>query len=155
MEALGEVGKSMKPKHFLNQIESHRVTDAIAKVESRTSGEVRVMISHKKRVDDVFKMATREFSRLKMMNTKERNAVLIFVVPLCHSFAVIGDEGVHRKCGDFFWTETAEIISQEFKKGRFTEGLVRGIEKVGEALIAHFPHKKNNQSEISNKVVES
>ncbi len=144
----------MKPKHFLNQIESKQGTDAIAKVESKTSGEIRVMITHQKKIHHILEMATREFFRLKMTHTKERNAVLIFVAPWLRSFAVIGDEGVHQKCGDSFWKEIADVISQEFKQGRFTEGLVQGIKKIGNILMAHFPLEKSNQNEIPNKIVD-
>jgi uncharacterized membrane protein len=30
-------------------------------------------------------------------------------------------------------------MSAHFRKGEFTEGLVRGIEEAGEQLAAHFP----------------
>ena len=49
-----------------------------------------------------------------------RNGVLIFVAPRSRRFAIIGDQGVHEKCGESFWQELADAMSQFFKKGDFT-----------------------------------
>jgi uncharacterized membrane protein len=38
-----------------------------------------------------------------MQKTRDRNAVLIFVAPRAHKYAVVGDVGVHEKCGEEFW----------------------------------------------------
>ena len=35
-----------------------------------------------------------------MHKTRERNAVLIFVAPRAHKFAVVGDKAIHEKCGE-------------------------------------------------------
>jgi uncharacterized membrane protein len=61
------------------------------------------------------------------------------VAPRSRNFAVIGDSGVHEKCGDAFWSDLAEAMSGHFKRGEFTEGVVHGIERAGELLARTFP----------------
>ncbi|MEI9960475.1 MAG: hypothetical protein WDM76_04875 [Limisphaerales bacterium] len=46
---------------------------------------------------DSVAVAQKEFIRLGMAKSPERNGVLIFVAPRTHKFAVIGDVGVHAK----------------------------------------------------------
>jgi uncharacterized membrane protein len=74
-----------------------------------------------------------------MTQSPERNGVLIFVAPRTHKFAVIGDEGVHAKCGDEFWRELAKVMTDYFRKSEFAEGIIHGIRKAGELLAEHFP----------------
>jgi uncharacterized membrane protein len=89
---------------------------AVAAAEKRTSGEVRVFISRRRlRGRDVSACASAEFHRLDMDTTDDRNAVLFYVVPRDHMFAVIGDDAVHAKCGQSFWDETAKALEKDFK----------------------------------------
>ena len=74
-----------------------------------------------------------------MHKTRERNAVLIYVAPLAQTFGVIGDEAVHARCGEGFWNEVRDAITEAFKAGRFTDGILRGVQLVGEELRRHFP----------------
>jgi len=98
--------------------------------------------------------AQKTFLKLGMDKTKHRNAVLIFVAPVSHTFAVIGDVAVHQKCGDSFWTELAAAMTGHFKRGEFTAGLVHGVERAGALLAAHFPHQGGDQNELPNQVIE-
>ncbi|HXB01741.1 MAG TPA: TPM domain-containing protein [Opitutaceae bacterium] len=128
----------MKPHHFLKQLEHDRIVAAIADAEKKTSGQIRVLVSNRE-VDDPVAAAGKEFQRLALHRTPQRNAVLIFVAPRSHRFAVIGDQGVHEKCGEAFWAELTAAMSGHFKQGQFTEGLLHGIARAGELLAAHFP----------------
>jgi ABC-type transporter Mla maintaining outer membrane lipid asymmetry ATPase subunit MlaF len=74
-----------------------------------------------------------------MAKSPERNGVLIFVAPRTRKFAVIGDAGVHAKCGDVFWQELAQAMTGYFRKSEFTEGIAHGVRKAGELLAEHFP----------------
>ena len=65
--------------------------------------------------------------------------MLFFVVPSRRKFVVLGDSGIHAKVGQDFWHEIVRIVSEKFREGDFTEGLVRGIAAAGEQLAAHFP----------------
>jgi uncharacterized membrane protein len=143
----------MKTRHFLKQLEHDRIVSAIADTGKKTSGEIRVLISHRK-VDDPVAAAGKEFQRLGLQNTPHRNAVLIFVAPRSHRFAVIGDLAVHEKCGSAFWTELTAAMTGHFKQGDFTEGLLHGIARAGELLAAHFPRDPGDKNSQSNTVIE-
>jgi len=90
-------------------------------------------------VVDPVAAAQKEFARLGMAKSPERNGVLIFVTPRTRKFAVIGDAGVHARCGDVFWHELAQAMTGYFRKSEFTEGIAHGVRKAGELLAEHFP----------------
>jgi uncharacterized membrane protein len=128
----------MHPKKFIEQLPHDTLIAAILDAEHKTSGEIRVLISHKS-VEDPVAAAQKEFIRLGMTSSPERNGVLIFVAPRSHKFAVIGDTGVHAKCGDVFWQELAKAMTDYFRKSEFNEGIIHGVKKAGELLAEHFP----------------
>jgi uncharacterized membrane protein len=128
----------MHPKEFKNRLHHDGVVDAIRQAEQKTTGEIRVIVSHK-HVETPVAEAEKEFVRLGMGKSPNRNGVLIFVAPRSHKFAVIGDQGVHEKCGDEFWQKLAAAMTDYFRKSEFTEGIVHGVRKAGELLAEHFP----------------
>lgn len=128
----------MRLKSFLGELDHERIVAAIRAAEERTRGEIRVHASNRA-VDDPQGEAARQFERLGMTATAERNGVLIYVAPRRQRFAILGDSGIHEKCGPDFWKEVAAAMEQDFRKGRFTEGLLKGIAKAGDALATHFP----------------
>jgi uncharacterized membrane protein len=141
----------MKLKGFLIQLEHDKIVAAIRSAEKKTSGEIRVFISRHK-PDDVLAAAESQFARLAMHKTKERNGVLIFVAPVAHKFAIVGDTAVHAKCGDVFWRDVAAEMSGRFKKGEFTSGILHAIEKAGELLAEHFPRRPDDKNELPDDV---
>jgi uncharacterized membrane protein len=74
-----------------------------------------------------------------MMATRERNGILFFVVPARRTFVIRGDTGIHARAGQAFWDGIAQAMAEDFRSGRFTEGLVRGIETAGARLAELFP----------------
>ena len=135
------------------KIDHDRVVAAIARAERQTSGEIRILIARNRTADPVA-AARRHFVRLKMERTRDRNAVLIFIAPRSRSFAVIGDQGVHEKCGEQFWRELAASMGGLFRQGDFTAGLVHGIERAGALLAAHFPPDPGGANELPDAVEE-
>ena len=148
-----EGGERMKTSRFQSAIEQARVIAAIGKAEQRTSGEIRVVISRQD-VADALGAARREFERLGMTATRARNAVLIFIAPKSQRFAIIGDEGVHQKCADTFWSEVAKATEEHFRVGDFTGGLVQAIERAGALLATHFPRRADDANELPDHVEE-
>lgn len=138
----------------LPNIDHARVVGAIAEAESKTSGEIRVVVS-RQNVAEPIAEAQKQFARLGMMQTAARNGVLILLAPRSRTFAVIGDQGVHEKCGAAFWTELAAAMTDYFKRGEFTAGLVHGIDRAGALLAEHFPRKSDDRNELPNTVEET
>ena len=135
----------------LPKIDHARVLAAITAAESHTSGEIRVVIA-RHAAPDPMAAAQRQFARLGMVQTKERNGVLIYLAPRSHTFAVIGDTAVHDKCGDAFWRLLTAAMALHFKRGEFTEGLVHGIDKAGALLAEHFPRNPDDRDELPNAI---
>jgi uncharacterized membrane protein len=126
-------------RQLLRAIDTKRIEDAIRNAEVCTSGEICVSVS-RLFWGNVETAARRAFERLGMTRTKQRNAVLFFVVPSRRKFVVLGDAGIHEKVGQDFWEGVAAAVSERFRSNDFTGGLVNGIETVGEQLAAHFPY---------------
>lgn len=129
------------------------VQRAIALAESQTSGEIRVVVYPRVLVDPLA-TAELEFGRLGMHRTRLRNAVLILVAPEARKFAIYGDRGVHEKCGERFWISVATVMTEHFRRGAFTEGIVRAVEETGSVLAKHFPPSPEDENQLPDDVVD-
>lgn len=136
---------------FLLKLRHKTILKAIEGAEQRTSGEIRVFISHRKCPEPV-KAAQEQFDLLNMRATQERNGILFFIAPRSRNFAIIGDEGIHAKCGDTFWSELAALMSVAFREGQLTQGLAQSIERAGTLLAEHFPRQADDRNELPNKI---
>lgn len=142
----------MTRKQLLRIIDQAKIKNAIHQAELRTSGEICVSVAPLF-WGNVQKAAEKAFVRMGMTKTKDRNSVLFFVVPSRRKFAVLGDSGIHEKVGQDFWEQIAKVVSERFREGNFTDGLVAGIDAVGEQLAAHFPYDASqDRDELSNEI---
>ncbi len=130
----------MKPKDFVQALDHARITAAIVEAEGQTSGQIRVFVSHHD-VTDAVAAARERFAKLGMEKTAARNGVLIFIAPGARKYAVVGDEGVHAKCGaDDFWKSVVGVTMRPLlKEERYTEAIVAAVGEIGRELAAHFP----------------
>lgn len=144
----------MKTREFLHRLDDKRIVAAIAAAEATTSGEIRIFIHRGEVPSDPLLFAEQKFLELGMAETAERNAILIFVAPRAQKFAVVGDEGVHKKCGVEFWQQLVEAMRAHFKREEFTDALVEAIESAGQLLAQHFPRQHDDRNELSDAPVE-
>jgi uncharacterized membrane protein len=142
----------MTRRKLMKIIDSDRIKEAIQKAERRTSGEICVSVS------SLFwgnaeKAAEKAFVRLGMTRTMQRNGVLLFVVPSRRRFVVLGDRGINEKVSREFWSSLVERVTGRFKEGDFTDGLISGVQEVGEQLASHFPYESaSDVDELRNEV---
>lgn len=125
-------------RSFLQRLDAPAVERAIARAETRTSGEIRVSIAGFF-LGSSRRLAERAFQRLGLQATRDRNGVLLLIAPSRREVVVLGDEAIHAHVGDVFWTEIAARVGTHFHEGRFTEGVVDAVDAIGEALARHFP----------------
>ena len=130
--------KFMTHREFIGLIDETKVVAAIAAAEGLSTGEIRLFVKHRA-VADALAEARAHFTKLGMTQTAQRNAVLIFVAPLSRTFAIIGDEQVHLKCGAELWQHITEDLGAAFRAGEWTQGLLHAIRQIGAELTLHFP----------------
>jgi uncharacterized membrane protein len=144
----------MRTREFLSKLEHDRILQAIRAAESKTSGEIRVLIQRGKLKSDPIVAAEKKFHRLRMHKTRERNAVLIFVAPRARKFAVVGDKAIHEKCGDEFWQQTVERMRTHFRMEEFSAALIEAVQEIGSVLARHFPKTSIDTNELPDNVIE-
>jgi uncharacterized membrane protein len=152
--AQGRAGSKMRTKEFLSNLEHDRIVQAIRETESKTSGEIRVYLQRGKLNADPVTAAQKKFHQLRMHKTQERNAVLIFVAPRAHKFAVVGDKAIHEKCGEQFWQSIVERMRTHLQNEKFSHALVEAIQEIGKVLAAHFPSKSKSANELPDQIIE-
>ena len=145
----------MRTREFLTKLEHDRIVEAIREAEMKTSGEIRVLIQRGKLKSDPLVAARRKFHRLDMHKTRERNAVLIFVAPRAHKFAVVGDKAVHEKCGEQFWQRLVDGMRAHFQNEKFSHAIVETIEETGKMLATHFPRGSTSSNELPDRIAET
>ncbi|WP_422090234.1 TPM domain-containing protein [Tenacibaculum ovolyticum] len=140
-----------KVEDFLSLKEEEEIVNAIRQAERNTSGEIRVHIEKTTTISH-YDRALEVFQKLKMFNTKEQNAVLIYLAVEDHKFVIYGDKGIDAVIADDFWDTTRNIMQEEFKQGNFTQGIVKGVLKAGNELKTHFPWQIDDENELSNEI---
>jgi len=141
----------MHTKQFLSALDDDKIAEAIAAAEKKTSGEIRVFVT-KEKIQNPIAAAEKEFVKLNMAATELRNGVLVYFAPQSQNYAIIGDKGVHEKCGQDFWERIATDMNPLLKEGKFTEAIILAVRGVGDALAKHFPWQKGDRNELPNQV---
>ena len=140
-----------KVEAFLTKEEEQEIISAIRIAEKNTSGEIRVHIEATSDKDP-YERSLEVFHLLKMDNTKDANAVLIYVAVNDQKFVIYGDKGINKVVPKDFWNSTKDVMQSHFKNGNFKQGIVDGILKAGEELQAHFPWQIDDENELSNEI---
>ncbi len=128
----------MKHAHFIQELDESRILAAIAKAENQTTGVIRLLVS-KRECSDPVALAEWHFHALRLDKHPEHNAVLIFVAPKSHTFAIYGDAAIHAHVGDVLWSKLRDETAAYLKDSRFTDALVHAVTGAGELLAEYFP----------------
>lgn len=141
----------MNTSTFIHQLDDAAIVAEIARAEAGTSGEILVFVSPHP-VEDPVERAERQFEKLGMTNTRDRNGVLLYFAPVSRKFAVVGDHGIHERCGPAFWEELVAEIRPVLQAGNFTEAVTHAVRQAGKILARHFPARVDDRNELSNEI---
>lgn len=144
----------MRAREFVRQLEHDRIVEAIKSAEAKMSAEIRVYVHRGELKTDPLEAAAKRFKKLGMQKTRERNAVLIFVAPRARKFAVVGDQGIHKRCGEAYWQQVVDLMREHFRNGRFSDALVDAISDIGRVLAEHFPRGAEDKNELPDEIAE-
>ncbi len=145
-------------RKILSREDLEALSAEIGTVESKTAGEIRIVVRHRRHFTErrlsLHDLALREFVRLGMHKTESRTGVLILLLVSEKKFHIIADEGIHRLVPEGTWDEVASAMSAHFREGRFRQGIAETVQKVGNLLAAHLPPVPGDTNELSNDVIE-
>ena len=141
----------MKPSKFFKEEEKNLISESIQEAEKNTSGEIRVHIESKC-PGDVMDRAAYLFEKLKMHETKLRNAVLFYLALDDRKFAILGDAGINQLTPENYWDSIKDVMLREFAENKFASGLSSGILMAGEQLKEHFPYQRDDINELPDEI---
>ena len=134
--------------------EEARILAAIRAAEQVTSGEIRLFVEDFCDRDHPVERAAEVFHLFGMFNTKQRNAVLLYIADKSHHFAIWGDSGIHERVGFQFWDAEKQLLREYLQQEKASEGVCRVIEQIGEQLRHHFPaDPKDNDNELPDEII--
>lgn len=138
-------------RRFFTPEQQDDIARAVQEAELNTSGEIRIHIENQC-TGDVLERSAYLFKKLGMIHTEQRNGVLFYLAVEHHKFAVLGDVGIDAVVPENFWEDIKNIMQDNFKEGRFTEGLTKAISLAGIQLKEHFPLQTNDKNELPDDV---
>jgi len=143
------------PSRAMQAIES-----AIAGQERRHTGELRFAVEAALPLRYLLSGGTsrgraiEHFARLRIWDTEHNCGVLIYLVLADRQVEIVADRGIHARVGDTAWVSICDAMRREFRQGRFEQGVVAGVQAIGDLLAAHFPAGKDAKlNELSDKPV--
>lgn len=139
-------------RSILTEKQEQTLVDAITAAELLTSGELRIHLERSTGRKGAQVRAKSLFGALKMHKTAEKNGVLFYLAVEDKKLAIWAGEGINAKVPSDFWKEIVDLIISEFKQGHFSEGLIAGVEKAGNALGEFFPRQEDDVDELSNEI---
>ncbi len=131
-----------------------RIEHTIAEVEKTHAGQICFVVEDALPLKHLLAglpardRAIEVFSHMRVWDTEHNNGVLIYLLLADHKVEIVADRGVHAKLGQATWEEVCRDMECAFKQGRFEEGAITGIHKVGQHMAQHYPHSGKKINEL-------
>jgi len=143
-----------RKKDFFSEEEKQRIIEAVRNAERMTSGEVRVFVENRCSYMDAIDRAKEIFAELKMYETHDRNAVLVYVALKDKQLAILGDEGIHSKLGNDYWNTEVKKMIGNFNRENYADGITEVVMDIGEALTQLFPYNNDtDKNELPDDII--
>jgi len=140
-------------REFFTKEQQQLMVEAIQEAEKNTSGEVRFFVESKCKYVDPVDRAKEVFFGLSMDQTKNRNAVLLYMAMDDHQLALFADEGIYQRLGQKYWNDGVKRIIRHFTKNDYTGGVCTVIKDIGEALQKEFPYESGDKNELPDEII--
>jgi uncharacterized membrane protein len=135
------------------------IETAIKDVESRHSGEIRFVVETALDINELLgglaprARALQVFSHTRVWDTEANNGVLIYVLLADHDVEILADRGIASRVPPEEWETICREIESHYRAGRFAQGSVAGIRRVGQLLARHFPGHDGDANELPDQPV--
>ena len=143
-----------KKKSFFTPLQTKEIVDAIRDAELNTSGEIRVYVESKNYLMDPVERAGEVFFNLKMQDTENRNAVLLYMATKDRELALFADKGIYEAVGNDYWNNAVKEMLTHFRKENISTGMAECITTIGNTLKEKFPYNSDtDKNELPDEIV--
>jgi uncharacterized membrane protein len=121
------------------------VERTIAEAEQTHAGQIRFAVEAALDIKPLFagqtarERAIEVFSQLRVWDTEHNNGVLIYLLLADRKVEIVADRGIHVKLGPAVWDEVCKEMENAFRQGKFEQGVIAGVRRVGAHLAQHYP----------------
>ena len=121
-----------------------RLEARVAASESRHSGEIRLCVEAGLPLSYLWRDATPRqravtlFGKLRVWDTEHNNGVLIYLLLAERAIEIVADRGLTRHVSQKSWDALITGMRDNFRGGRFEEGLAQAVDAVDALLLRHF-----------------
>lgn len=128
---------------------------AITASEARHGGEIRFAVEATLHPLDVLRDVTPRsralewFARCGVWDTAANNGVLIYLLLAERDVEIVADRGFNDKVQPEEWAAICHTMEHAFARGAFVDGVVAGVQAVGDLIHRHYPATDRN--ELPNK----
>jgi uncharacterized membrane protein len=147
------VKQDNKMKSFLTNEEEASLVEAIREQEARTSAEIRVCVSYKLLWNHE-RYAWRKFEEVGMRDTRQRNAVLIVMMPRTRKIVIVGDSGVNVVVPPGYWKDAVAAMVRQMHDAGPLEALREGLRRLGDTLAVHWPREADDRNELPDQILK-
>ncbi|WP_171001720.1 TPM domain-containing protein [Methylobacillus flagellatus] len=127
---------------------------AIAKSEATHQGELRFVVETALHPVQLWHGVTPRqraialFSELGVWDTAGNNGMLIYLSLADHDVEIVADRGIDALVGAAGWETICHSMEQAFRAGRFSDGVLDGIQQISAHLAQHFPAQGAVRNEL-------
>ena len=95
------------------------------------------------------------FGRLRVWDTAANNGVLVYLLLADQRIEIVADRGLAGLVSDEQWRGVCLLMEERLRAGEYADGVVAGIEAVGDLLALHFPQEPGgvDEDELPNQPV--
>ncbi len=108
----------------------------------------RIIVPKKVMKSKVSDRAYLHFIKAGVVETAERNGILIFISYLERRVMIIADRGINEKIEQEKWGELIDEIILSIKRNRLADGIVSAVKRCGYILEEHFPKQYDDKNEL-------
>ena len=88
------------------------------------------------------------FSELRIWDTAHNSGVLIYLLLADRKVEIVADRGIDAHVGAAGWQKICADMERDFGAGKFTVGVIKGVEAVSQQLAAYFPRHGTGPNEL-------
>ena len=136
-----------------------RIEQAIKAGEATHSGQVRFVVEGALdgapliRDQAARARAVDVFSHLRIWDTAQNNGVLIYLLLANQDVEIVADRGIDAHVSTKGWEKICHDMEDDFRRGQFEAGVIKGINSVSRELAKYFPPDTSGRNELPDKPV--